>query len=833
MGLNISRLFIFLSLSALFCQFEGTSSAACFTCDAACSNTALSACCFNCTAPFDLSLSNNQLSGAIPPSLLQMSGLLSLDLSNNELTGGLGDVFVSGTNLTTLDLSSNPLGGNVPASLASLAGTLKVLRLADCNLNGSAPNYEALTALSVIDLSSNQLVGSITHRLASLTVNLRYVDLSNNNIDVAVSTDLSATTITHLDLSFNSIPSHPNIGGSASALASSLVSLMVNDNAMSGGISNNVGQLAQLQHHDFSNNQISSLSNKLDESVSLQKLIGNNNNVNNVRGSKLLQLTTTLTTLELANNAMAAIPASLGSVRGLVKLDLSAFVDSGSSSISLPAQLGSLSLLTSLSVGSNQLTSSNVDLSLLSSLVSLDMSNNQLGGAIPTGITAAASSLQNLDLSNNLYTGGVPESFGTLTALQLLDLGGNSLSGQINESLCSVVGVAVTNCDLSGMSLTACGVSCETTLTGTSPSPGPGLCGVDPCLDCEGVFTEWSNCSVSCGAGTQTRAFNVVTPASGGGSCNSTETRACPSPVPCPVDCVGSWGAWGSCNSTCGSGSSFRSFSVSTPAQNGGFCLATDGDQESQPCEVFEFCLQASNAPVLTSATSIDVVLRANKATLTSNDIVFDPALDVSVSNCLPGIARVSLGNDPVLSAAVQSTTAPFPSGDVFNYTVTFTVLGIAQSMINCTLNVNIRNASTAIGAGITSAGIVRASPPVLNATPGVLYDSTQLVYNLSGRGFPSSFHLDDFSSLGFTLGLVETTNATKLPVTVLSTEWAFVVFMLELASAAYDGFILEAKGSYAGQVGAAVNIGQISGVAPILTADVAVLTSSSSEART
>lgn len=831
MGPKLSRLFFFLWLGAFLCKFEHTSGA-CFTCDTACSNQALSACCFNCTTPFSLSLSNNQLTGAIPSSLLQMSGLLSLDLSNNELTGGLGDVFVSGTNLTTLDLSSNPLGGNVPASLASLATTLKVLRVPNCNLNGAPPNYDALTELSVIDLSSNQLVGSITERLASLTVNLRYVDLSNNNIGVSVATGLSSTSITHLDLSFNSIPSHPDIGGTSSALASSLVSLMVNDNAMTGGISNDVGRLATLEYHDFSNNQISSLSNRLEDSVSLRKLIGNNNSVSNIRSSRLLQLNTALTTLELANNAMAAIPASLGSLRGLVKLDLSAFVSSGASSISLPAQLGSLSLLTSLSLGSNQLTSSSLDLSLLSSLVSLDMSNNQLGGAIPTGLTAAAASLQAVDFSNNLYTGGVPESFGALTALQSLDLAGNSLSGAINESICSVVGVTVSACDLSGMSLTACGLTCETTLTGSSPSPGPGLCGVDPCIDCTGSFTEWSNCSVSCGAGTQTRAFNVATPASGGGSCNSTETRACPNPIACPVDCVGSWGAWGSCSSTCGSGSSLRTFSVSTPAQNGGFCLAADGDQESQPCEIFEFCLSASSAAVLTSGASFDVVLRANKATLNSGDIVFDPASDVSVSNCPSGVARVSLGSSPALSAAVPSVTAAFPSGDVFNYTVTFSVLDIAQSMINCTLNVNLRNASTLVDAGIASAGIVRASPPVLDSTPGVSYDSTQLVYNVTGRGFPSSVLLDDFSSLGFSLTLAETANATELPVSVLATEWTFVVFMLELASAAYDGFILEAAGSYPGQVGAATSIGQISGVDPILTPDVVVLTSSSSEAR-
>ena len=47
-----------------------------------------------------LNLSNNQLSGAIPPELVNLSGLYRLNLCNNQLAGPIPDGF--GVNLSNL-----------------------------------------------------------------------------------------------------------------------------------------------------------------------------------------------------------------------------------------------------------------------------------------------------------------------------------------------------------------------------------------------------------------------------------------------------------------------------------------------------------------------------------------------------------------------------------------------------------------------------------------------------------------------------------------------------------------------------------------------------------
>eukprot|EP01012_Entosiphon_sulcatum_P049575 TRINITY_DN6820_c0_g1_i6.p1 TRINITY_DN6820_c0_g1~~TRINITY_DN6820_c0_g1_i6.p1 ORF type:complete len:7637 (+),score=112.47 TRINITY_DN6820_c0_g1_i6:5459-28369(+) len=103
------------------------------------------------------------------------------------------------------------------------------------------------------------------------------------------------------------------------------------------------------------------------------------------------------------------------------------------------------------------------------------------------------------------------------------------------------------------------------------------ICNSQPCpVNCiMSSWTEWTNCSASCGGGTQTRTMAVVQPALNGGiECPSeearTETLHC-NVQPCPVDCrVSSWSSWGECSKTCGGGEQQRSRSVLQQATHGG-----------------------------------------------------------------------------------------------------------------------------------------------------------------------------------------------------------------------------------------------------------------------
>jgi len=115
-------------------------------------------------------------------------------------------------------------------------------------------------------------------------------------------------------------------------------------------------------------------------------------------------------------------------------------------------------------------------------------------------------------------------------------------------------------------------------------------CNTQPCpINCTGNWTEWGACNVTCGAGNQSREFQVVAEAMYGGenctAANGTvEWQAC-SMSPCPINCTGNWTDWGACNATCGAGNHSREFQVVTRAMYGGAnCTAADGTLEWQEC---------------------------------------------------------------------------------------------------------------------------------------------------------------------------------------------------------------------------------------------------------
>ncbi|CAM8879698.1 unnamed protein product [Rhodiola kirilowii] len=85
-------------------------------------------------------------------------------------------------------------------------------------------------------------------------------------------------------------------------------------------------------------------------------------------------------------------------------------------------------------------------ISLLTNLVSLNLSYNSLGGGIPPGM--GHKSFARLDLSNNRLTGLIPESLYS-DSLQLVLLNGNLLEGSVPEQLYSI-GVHGGTIDLSG-----------------------------------------------------------------------------------------------------------------------------------------------------------------------------------------------------------------------------------------------------------------------------------------------------------------------------------------------------------------------------------------------
>ena len=122
------------------------------------------------------------------------------------------------------------------------------------------------------------------------------------------------------------------------------------------------------------------------------------------------------------------------------------------------------------------------------------------------------------------------------------------------------------------------------------------LCDNAPCpVPCEGAWTPWCSCSSSCGAnGIQGRIFLETQEALYDGEpCThahgDVDEKSCNTDVACPVDCYGAWSDWSDCSMSCGSGASTRTFAVSRPAENGGATCtdlfgAEDTATEQVPC---------------------------------------------------------------------------------------------------------------------------------------------------------------------------------------------------------------------------------------------------------
>lgn len=117
----------------------------------------------------------------------------------------------------------------------------------------------------------------------------------------------------------------------------------------------------------------------------------------------------------------------------------------------------------------------------------------------------------------------------------------------------------------------------------------PDRC-IHPPVDCQGDWGAWSECDKSCGIGKKSRAYKVSVPAQNGGKAcpyqdGKTETQDCMT-KPCPaIDCKGDWSEWDECSKSCGTGEHSRTYYVKVAAQNGGTaCPFDDKHVQTEAC---------------------------------------------------------------------------------------------------------------------------------------------------------------------------------------------------------------------------------------------------------
>ncbi|XP_059066622.1 receptor-like protein Cf-9 homolog [Cryptomeria japonica] len=298
-----------------------------------------------------LDLSKNTLSSVIPPHLTRNCSSLSvLDLAENHLEGKLPAEWGNITNMHTLKLNGNHLRGVIPSSISE-GRSLQVLDLGNNDLEGTLPQWIGkLSQLHVLVLRSNHFHGSIPRQVIGLP-NLQILDLSGNHL--------------------------------SGAIPSNLTNLL----AMVNASQNN--------------------SNHLEEYSS-----GGAKYTNQIKISwkgwdvEFVKVLFILKCIDLSNNSLSgSIPFKTGSLQGLIALNLSRNHLSGR----IPKTLGHMEQLESLDLSLNRLNGNiPLELEFLSYLEFLNLSYNMLDGKVPHGgqfLTFGESSyLGNLNLSGIPFT---------------------------------------------------------------------------------------------------------------------------------------------------------------------------------------------------------------------------------------------------------------------------------------------------------------------------------------------------------------------------------------------------------------------------------------------
>ncbi|CAJ2655923.1 unnamed protein product [Trifolium pratense] len=450
-----------------------------------------------------LSMSSCNLSGPIDSSLAKLQSLTVLKLSHNNLFS-TPNFFANFSNLITLHLSSCGLNGFFPKDIFRMH-TLKVLDIShNKKLNGSLPDFPPLASLqylnlantnfsgplpntisnlkqlATIDLSYCQFNGTLPSSMSELT-ELVYLDLSSNNLSGPLPSFNMSKNLTYLSVSLNHLSG--DLPSSHFEGLINLVSIDLGFNLFNGSMPASLLKLPYLRELKLPSNQLSGFLGDFDSSPILEMLDLSSNNLQGkipmsifkLRTIRVIQLSSNkfngtiqldiirrlsnLTLLGLSHNNLSVdinfrddhdlspfpkirsvllatcklrgIPNFLRNQSTMISLDLSGNEIEGP----IPNWIWQLESLMSLNLSKNSLTNFEGSFQNLSSnLFTIDLSSNKLEGPI----SYIPKYANYLDYSSNKLSSIIPPDIGNyLPFLNTLFLSNNSFKGEIHESFCN------------------------------------------------------------------------------------------------------------------------------------------------------------------------------------------------------------------------------------------------------------------------------------------------------------------------------------------------------------------------------------------------------------
>ncbi|KAH0704774.1 hypothetical protein KY285_019052 [Solanum tuberosum] len=369
----------------------------------------------NCSQLQLLSLSINEFDGPIHSEIGRLSNLQFLYLDSNHFTGIIPEEIGNLVNLVDLSVENNQITGSIPISIFNIS-SLQSLLLWGNNLSGFLPREIGnLTKMQFLNLKKNRFTGEIPKDIRNL-VELEEFDVGFNSFSGSLPMEIfNISRLRTIQLSANNLSGTlpPNIGSTLPNIGILYLHTLTN---LVGTIPHSISNCSKLTDLELSQNKLSGLiPNSLGYLTHLNFLnLWGNNLTSDSFLSFLTSLTNCrrLTTLSLAFNPLnGMLPVSAGNFsKSLVKFYAAACKINGQ----IPNEVGNLS-----------------------SLLDLDLSNNNLIGSIPTS-TRNLRNLQRLYLNNNKLTGFIGDNLCKLQHLGAIYLGQNQLSGSLPNCLGNV-----------------------------------------------------------------------------------------------------------------------------------------------------------------------------------------------------------------------------------------------------------------------------------------------------------------------------------------------------------------------------------------------------------